>query len=148
MTSIKVRTAQVLLALGSLFCGIGCATFADIAPFNGRGYPENGPHVFGGARLDVGLLGFNAWWIRALALLDLPLSAAADTALLPVSLSLAAYAASQDNRGEDSRASQFDESGYDLDGPVPGDGAGADHGRSGAAGGASMNRRSHSSALR
>jgi uncharacterized protein YceK len=77
------HTIPSLAALALLLLS-GCGTIANLA---------EGPRVYGGVRTDVRMIGdprlpdgTHSSPIAVLAIVDLPLSAALDTALLPITL--------------------------------------------------------------
>ena len=86
------RRASTTLALALLVPLVldGCGTFLSVGLLDPLDEPRMSETssplgaVYGGVGVDLAFLDMSSWWLSALLVLDLPLSACADTLLLPL----------------------------------------------------------------
>ncbi|MDC3379364.1 hypothetical protein OAX78_03685 [Planctomycetota bacterium] len=83
---MRVRGRGVVASLVALIATSGCGTIADASRGNGD-FLRPGPSVYGGLITDLYALGLAPVLVPIL-LIDVPLSLAADTLMLPITLAM------------------------------------------------------------
>ena len=92
---LRFSSASRVLCIVALLALVGCGTIVDTFNISDRSSHQlgsPGPHVYGGTRLNVAEIGFYsnadgiAWLLLAVLALDIPLTLALDTLLLPITL--------------------------------------------------------------
>ena len=85
--------ARALCAVLILIATQGCVSLIDLTTTQSELGPSRsrGPHIYGGTRIDLEMIGkegcmMPAWCLTLMFLIDLPFSIVLDTLLLPISI--------------------------------------------------------------